>query len=205
MLYDYIVNNYDKDEPIFLSELPGNSRDYVRQEMKQLADEGKVERLYNGVYYLSYMTILGTKGRVSVDKLVEKKYISYQGKVSGYITGIQLANMYGFTTQNPSCIEVCSNEATTKQRKLDIDGRKVIVYKPLAEIDKENKSALQFLDLMSSIDKYSELSGEEFEKKLKEFVRAVNVDFMKVKEYISLFPDRVFRNIYQGGLMSELV
>lgn len=205
MLYDYIVNNYDKDEPIFLSELPGNSRDYVRQEMKQLADEGKVERLYNGVYYLSYMTILGTKGRVSVDKLVEKKYISYQGKVSGYITGIQLANMYGFTTQNPSCIEVCSNEATTKQRKLDIDGRKVIVYKPLAEINKENKSALQFLDLMSSIDKYSELSGEEFEKKLKEFVRAVNVDFMKVKEYISLFPDRVFRNIYQGGLMSELV
>ena len=113
--------------------------------------------------------------------------------------------MYGFTTQNPSCIEVCSNEATTKQRKLDIDGRKVIVYKPLAEINKENKSALQFLDLMSSIDKYSELSGEEFEKKLKEFVRAVNVDFMKVKEYISLFPDRVFRNIYQGGLMSELV
>lgn len=205
MLYDYIVNNYDKDEPIFLSELPGNSRDYIRQEMKQLADEGKVERLYNGVYYLSYMTILGTKGRVSVDKLVEKKYISYQGQVSGYITGIQLANMYGFTTQNPSCIEVCSNEATTKQRKLDIDGRKVIVYKPLAEIDKENKSALQFLDLMSSIDKYSELSGEELEKKLKEFVRAVNVDFMKVKEYISLFPDRVFRNIYQGGLMSELV
>lgn len=205
MLYDYIVNNYDKDEPIFLSELPGNSRDYVRQEMKQLADEGKVERLYNGVYYLSYMTILGTKGRVSVDKLVEKKYISYQGKVSGYITGIQLANMYGFTTQNPACIEVCSNEATTKQRKLDIDGRKVIVYKPLAEINKENKSALQFLDLMSSIDKYSELSGEELEKKLKEFVRAVNVDFMKVKGYISLFPDRVFRNIYQGGLMSELV
>lgn len=205
MLYDYIVNNYDKDEPIFLSELPGNSRDYVRQEMKQLADEGKVERLYNGVYYLSYMTILGTKGRVSVDKLVEKKYISYQGKVSGYITGIQLANMYGFTTQNPACIEVCSNEATTKQRKLDIDGHKVIVYKPLAEINKENKSALQFLDLMSTIDKYSELSGEELEKKLKEFVRAVNVDFMKVKEYISLFPDRVFRNIYQGGLMSELV
>ena len=205
MLYDYLINNYDKDEPIFLSELPGNSRDYIRQEMKQLADEGKVERLYNGVYYLSYMTILGTKGRVSVDKLVEKKYISYQGQVSGYITGIQLANMYGFTTQNPSCIEVCSNEATTKQRKLDIDGRKVIVYKPLAEINKENKSALQFLDLMSSIDKYSELSGEEFEKKLKEFVRAVNVDFMKVKEYISLFPDRVFRNIYQGGLMSELV
>ena len=98
MLYDYLISNYDKDEPIFLSEIPGNSKDYIRQEMKQLVDEGKIERLYNGVYFLSYTTILGTKGKVSIDKFVEKKYILYQGKVSGYITGIQLANMYGFTT-----------------------------------------------------------------------------------------------------------
>lgn len=205
MLYDYIINNFDKDEPIFLFELPGNSKDYIRQEMKKLVDEGKMERLYNGVYYTAYTTILGTKGKVSVDKFIEKKYLLYQGETSGYITGIQLANMYGFTTQNPSCIEVCSNEATTKQRKLNIDGRKVIVYKPIAEINDENKSALQFLDLMSSIDKYSELSGEELKKKLKEVVKIMNVDFAKVKQYISLFPDRVFRNIYQGGLMNELV
>lgn len=205
MLYDYLISNYDKDEPIFLSEIPGNSKDYIRQEMKQLVDEGKIERLYNGVYFLSYTTILGTKGKISIDKFVEKKYILYQGKVSGYITGIQLANMYGFTTQNPACIEVCSNEATTKQRKLDIAGRKIIVYKPLAEITEENKSALQFLDLMTSIDRYSELSGEELQRKLWDFVKLLNVNFEKVKEYISLFPDRVYRNIYQGGLMSELV
>lgn len=205
MLYDYLISNYDKDEPIFLSEIPGNSKDYIRQEMKQLVDKGKIERLYNGVYFLSYTTILGTKGKISIDKFVEKKYILYQGKVSGYITGIQLANMYGFTTQNPACIEVCSNEATTKQRKLDIAGRKIIVYKPLAEITEENKSALQFLDLMTSIDRYSELSGEELQRKLWDFVKLLNVDFEKVKEYISLFPDRVYRNIYQGGLMSELV
>lgn len=205
MLYDYIISNFDKDEPIFLSELPGNSKGYIRQEMKQLVDEGKIERLYNGVYYLAYTTILGTKGKVSIDKFIEKKYISYEGSVSGYITGIQLANMYGFTTQNPACIEVCSNEATTKQRKLDIAGRKIIVYKPLTQINEENMTALQFLDFMSSIDKYSELSGEELQNKLREFVKIINVDFMKVKEYISLFPDRVFRNIYQGGLMNELV
>ena len=205
MLYDYIIANYDKDEPIFLSELPGNSKDYVRQEMKQLVDDGKVERLYNGVYYLAYTTILGTKGKVSVDKYLEKKYIAPGGAVSGYITGIQLANMYGFTTQNPACIEVCSNEATTKQRKVDIDGRKIIVYKPVTEITEENRATLQFLDLMSSIDKYSELSGDLLKEKLLQFVKSINVDFEQVKEYISLFPDRVYRNIYQGGLMKELV
>ena len=205
MLYDYILKNYEKDEPIFLSELPGDSRDYVRQEMKKLVDDGKLERLFNGVYYLSYTTILGTKGKVSIDKYVDKKFIKSNGRVTGYITGIQLANMYGFTTQTPACIEVCSNEATTKQRKLCIDGRNLIVYKPITEITKENQTALQFLDLMTTIDKYSEISGNLLRMKLKEFVNILNVDFSIVKRYIALLPDRVYRNIYQGGLMGELV
>ena len=204
MLYDYILKNYEKDEPIFLSELPGDSRDYVRQEMKKLVDDGKLERLFNGVYYLSYTTILGTKGKMSIDKYVDKKFIKSNGRVTGYITGIQLANMYGFTTQTPACIEVCSNEATTKQRKLCIDGRNLIVYKPITEITKENQTALQFLDLMTTIDKYSEISGNLLRMKLKEFVNILNVDFSIVKRYIALFPDRVYRNIYQGGLMGEL-
>ena len=205
MLYDYILKNYEKDEPIFLSELPGDSRDYVRQEMKKLVDEGKLERLFNGVYYLSYTTILGTKGKMSIDKYVDKKFIKSNGRVTGYMTGSQLSNMYGFTTQTPACIEVCSNEATTKQRKLCIDGRNLIVYKPITEITKENQTALQFLDLMTTIDKYSEISGNLLRMKLKEFVNILNVDFSIVKRYIALFPDRVYRNIYQGGLMGELV
>ena len=205
MLYDYIITNYQKDEPIFLAELPGKSRESVRQEMKKLADVGKVVRLYNGVYYRSYETFLGTKGKVSVDNFIQKRYLEVEGKVSGYITGIQLANMYGFTTQNPSCYEVCSNEASTKQRKVDVDGRQIIVYKPVVEISKENKGALQFLDLMSTIDRYSEVSSDEFSTKIKNFITIEGVDFGQVKKYLSLFPDRVYRNIYQGGLMNELV
>ena len=184
MLYNYIINNYQKDEPIFLSELPGKSRDSVRQEMKKLADEGKIERLYNGVYYLSYTTILGTRGKVSIDKYIQKKYLKANGETTGYITGIQLANMYGFTTQNPSCYEVCSNEASTKQRKLDIDGRQIIVYKPVVDISEENRGALQFLDLMSTIDKYSEITGEEFVNKIKVFAARIGTDFELVKKYL---------------------
>lgn len=205
MLYDYILKNYEKGEPIFLTELPGDSRDYVRQEMKKLTDMGKLERLFNGVYYLPYTTILGTKGKMSVEKYVDKKYIYANGEVSGYVTGIQLANEYGFTTQNPAFIEVCSNEATTKQRRLNIDGRNLIIYKPITEITAENQTALQFLDLMTNIDKYSELSEESLKNKLQEFVKSLNIDFASVKKYIALFPDRVYRNIYQGGLMGELV
>ena len=205
MLYDYILENYEKDEPIFLEELPGRSKDSIRQEMKHLTDEGKLERLYNGVYYISYVSILGTKGKVSIEKYVDKKFLNAKGLVSGYLTGLQLANMYGFTTQNSACFEVCSNEATTKQRKINIDGRIIIIYKPLVVITEENKTALQFLDFMSTIDKYNELEEEEYKEKLKRFVKAMNVDFSVVKQYISVFPDCVYRNIYQGGLMNELV
>ena len=201
MVYDYIIQNYKNGEPIFLSELPGDSKDYLRQEMKQLCDDGRLERLYNGVYYLSYLTILGTKGKVSMDRYIEKRYLS----TGGYVTGLQLANKYGFTTQNPSCYEVCSNEATTKQRKQTVDGNTIIVYKPVTEITEKNKSALQFLDLMSVIDKYSEITGKELVAKLKKYVGATKVDFSVAKELLPLYPDKVYRNIYDGGLMGELV
>ena len=205
MVYDYIIENFKNGDPIFLSELPRESKDYLRQEMKKLVDEGKLERLYNGVYYLSYITILGTKGKISIDKYIEKKYLKTDGKVSGYITGLQMANKYGFTTQNPACYEVCSNEASTKQRKQEIDGNTIVVYKPVADINEENKTALQFLDLMSVLDKYSEISGAELVNKLKKYVETVGIDFSIVKKYLPLYPDRVYRNIYEGGLMGELV
>ena len=121
------------------------------------------------------------------------------------MTGLQLANKYGFTTQNPSCYEVCSNEATTKQRKQTVDGNTIIVYKPVTEITEKNKSALQFLDLMSVIDKYSEITGKELVAKLKKYVGAAKVDFSVAKELLPLYPDKVYRNIYEGGLMGELV
>ncbi len=168
-------------------------------------DEGRLKRLYNGVYYLSYITILGTKGRISIDKYIEKKYLTVDGKAAGYVTGLQLANKYGFTTQNPSCYEICSNEATTKQRKQEIDGNTIVVYKPVADVTETNKAALQFLDLMSVIDKYSEITGAELAGKLKKYVQSVKLDFSVVKEYLPFYPDKVYRNIYEGGLMSELV
>ena len=164
-----------------------------------------MERLYNGVYYQSYTTILGTKGKISIDKYIEKRFLKRNGNTTGYITGLQLANIYGFTTQNSSCYEVCSNEATTKQRRVDVDGRQIIVYKPVVNVSRENKGSLQFLDLMSTIDKYCEIRGDEFTSKIEAFISNVGVDFNQVKQFIDLFPDRVYRNIYEGGLMSELV
>ena len=45
------------------------------------------------------------------------------------------------------------------------------------------------------IDKYSEISGREFASKLKKYVSSVKLDFKIVKEYLPLYPDKVYRNI----------
>lgn len=205
MLYDYINENYKKGDPIFLNDISGYSKDYIRQEMKRLTDEGKLERLYNGVYFLPYTTILGTKGKISIDKYVNAKYINNNGKTTGYYTGLKLANMFGFTTQNPATIEVCTNAATTAHRKKDIDGYQIIEYKPVVEINSDNVSALRFLDLMTTIDQYSEIKDDEYKNKLKEFVKKTKVNFNEVKKYLSLYPAKTYKNIYDGGLMNELV
>ena len=40
---------------------------------------------------------------------------------------------------------------------------------------------------------------------LKRFTAAIKVDFSAVKELLPLYPDRVYRHIYEGGMMGELV
>lgn len=205
MLYEYLISNYETSEPIFLSDISGYSPDYIRQEMKRLTDEGKINRLYNGVYYIPYKTILGTNGNISIDKFIEKKYTNIDGNVSGYYTGLYLANLLGITSQNPSCLEVCSNAATTKQRKINVLGFNILIYKPTMEITSNNIKELQFLDLMLNIDKYSEVDINEQRKKIQDYINSNNLNFELIKEYLPLYPDRIYKNLYNGGVMNELV
>ena len=205
MIINYINKTFENAEPIFLSELPCNSQEALRQEMKKLTDEGKLIRLYNGVYYKPYKTIIGTEGRMSINKYIEKKYIYNNKKISGFISGLGLYNKYGFTSQVPSIIEVTSNVATTKQRKINVDGYDIIVYKPTIEITENNINELEFMSLMTDIDYYSEISGNELKMKLREYVNKKRINFSIVKKYLSLFPDKIYKNLYHGGLMNELV
>ncbi len=205
MIIDYINKTFENAEPIFLSELPCNSQEALRQEMKKLTDEGKLIRLYNGVYYKTYKTIIGTEGRMSINKYIEKKYIYNNKKISGFISGLGLYNKYGFTSQVPSIIEVTSNVATTKQRKINVDGYDIIVYKPTIEITENNINELEFMSLMTDIDYYSEISGNELKMKLREYVNKKLINFSIVKKYLFLFPDKIYKNLYNGGLINELV
>lgn len=205
MLYRYLIENFEKGEPIFLSDIPTYSKYYVRQEMKRLTDDGKIERVSNGVYYVPYKTILGLDGMVSIDLFLKKKYLEYEGKISGFYCGLQLANMFGITSQNSSVYEIISNNSSTNQRKIEFAGWEIIVYKPVVCITEENVNELQFLDLMLNIDRYSELNEEELKNKIKKIINAKNINLSLVKKYLPLYPDRIYKNLYTGGILDVMV
>ena len=205
MIYNYIVKKFKKGEPFFLSELPAKSKSYLRLEMKRLVDKGLVSRYLKGVYYLPYKTILGTEGKVSFNDYIKKKYFFDGNNPIGYLTGVALANMYGFTTQVSAVYSIVSNAATTKERKLNIKDRRVIIYKPYVEITNENVNELEFLELMRIVDVYAEYKADEIKKGIDKYITNKMIDFKKVKKYITYFPNIVYKNIYKYGVVNELV
>ena len=44
--------------------------------------------------------------------------------------------------------------------------------------------------------------GDEYKNKLNDYVEKEEIDFSLVKKYISLFPNRTYRNLYEAGLMA---
>ena len=205
MIYDYLIKTFNKGEPFFLSEIPTKSKAYLKLEMKRLVDKGLVSRYLKGVYYLPYKTILGTDGKVSFNDYIKKKYF-FNGDIAiGYLTGVALANMYGFTTQVSAVYSIVSNVATTKERKINIKDRRVIIYKPYVKITNENVNELEFLEMMRIIDIYAEDKTDEIKKEINKYIENKKIDFNKVKKYINYFPNIVYKNIYKYGVMSELV
>ena len=47
MVYEYLTENYQENEPIFLVEIsiPGVKEGTVRQQMKKLTEDGRIKRL----------------------------------------------------------------------------------------------------------------------------------------------------------------
>ena len=62
-----------------------------------------------------------------------------------------------------------------------------------------------FLDLLTIIDEYSEISESEKKQKIKKFININKVDFDDVKKYLKYYPDKTYKNLFIKGYMNELV
>lgn len=206
MFFDYLLNTYGTNEPIFVSDITydGMTQNNIRQQIMNYAATGKLKRYDTGIYYIPKDSIFKTAPSLSQNSVIEKKYLYSGMERCGYISGINFANRIGITTQVPASCEVVTNKASKDYREATLASEKIIIRKPRVMIDESNYKSLQFLDLLKDIDLYSELEGKELNNKIKTYMEKSGLQFQQLEQYLSLYPDKIFRNMYKVGVLNGI-
>ncbi len=201
MLLEYLKKNYKVNEPIFVSDvdLPVTDTN-LRQMFKVLCDSGRIYRYETGIYYIKGNSRLKGGISLSASEVARYKYISRKGRVEGYYSGYTFANLLGLTTQVPYTIEIVSNRASAKCREVSIKNQRIILRRPRTEITKENVSVLQLLDLLKDLEQYVDEDMSPAAETISTYIRELGIKRSDVDEYIVLFPDRVYKYIYEMRL-----
>ena len=209
-LYEYLLDNYKENEPIFLADLQvdGMTRTNVRQQIKKLTDTGKVKRFDNGIYFLPKKTIFKSGSQLAPDKVLECKYLRDKDDRCGYVSGLMFFNQMGLTTQVPMMYEVVSNKATNDYRETSLAKSRVIVRKPKVPVTEKNYKALQFLDMLKDVDVYSEVTGKPLQDRLYRYMDDANLSISEMEPYFAYYPDKLYKNLVEtrviyNGLLAQ--
>lgn len=203
MLWQYIVNRYAEGEPIISSDIELDiSESNRRRQFKILTDEGKLKRYENGVYYIPKKSRLGIEIPMLPDCVIESKYISRNKRTFGYYSGSVFANQIGVTTQMPAVKEIITNEIGNPIKRIEKSNRFFIVRKSRTEVSEDNVRTLQFLDFLEEAEKYSELDDDELSICITKYVRKYNITKTEIDKYLPLYPNKIYKSIYEMGLIN---
>ena len=159
----YYIQNCEKNEPIFIEDIKEYIIQFYKDEEKEkifnnvkeifnrLNKENIIRTAYKGIYYIPKTNIFG-EVPLANNKIIQYKYlIDKFGNVKGYITGANLFNKVGLTTQVPNIIDIVTNECKNNN-KYENKNLNVIIRKPKIEINNDNYKYLQLIDLIENKD-----------------------------------------------------
>lgn len=203
MLYTYLLERYQPNEPIFVSdiELPVSEVN-LRQMFKKLCDRNLIKRFDTGIYYLPKASRLKGGVPLATDTVIKYKYIIRNGKIDGYYSGYTFANQLGLTTQVPYMTEIVSNNASAAVREVNLKDRRILLRKARSEINSSNYRVLQFLDLLKDIDVYVDEENDKASARLQKYVMSEGITKQDIDKYIRQYPDKIYRNMYEMGLFN---
>ena len=205
-VYEYLRGNFELNEPIFLSDINISGMDpaVMRQQIKKLTDDGRLKRFDTGIYYMPKNSIFRSGSTLSVDEIIRRKYLINGSERCGYMSGMRFANQLGLTSQVSSVYEIYTNKATKDYRETKIGNLKVILRKPYVRVDEQNVMILQFLDLLKEVMDISEIEGSELTSTLVGYMRKKGIDFDAMRHYFSFYPERIYKNMYEVGLLNGI-
>ena len=136
--------------------------------------------------------------------MIAQKYLTDNGKLSGYVGGVTFANQLGLTTQVPMICEVTTNKATNDYREVKLASSVIALRRPRLPVTELNYKQLQLLDLLKDIDYLSEEEGDERKSRIVSYMKSNGLAFCDLEQYLPYYPDRLFRNLYEVGLLNGL-
>lgn len=186
------IDQYPKDEPIFIEEI----KEYVIKKCKKeeqekvlkninvilnrLKNEGIIKAEYKGVYYKPIITMFGEMG-LDRTKLIQLKYLNDRdGNIKGYIVGAKLFNMIGLTTLVPNVTDIVTNEC--KYHKQYDEKLRTYITKPKIKITNENYRYLQFIDILENKENIY-IEAKNANEILYKIIQEFNLDFEKIIKY----------------------
>lgn len=199
-LYDSLLETYGTNEPIFSNEIcfEDYSRPWISKQLAQLCENGKIIRYEKGVYYIPTDTVFG-KSLLNPRKVIERKYISNNGNIIGYYSGLTLQNQLRLTTQMSNVIEIYTNNEPTRVRDVFVGKQKVLLRRARTTITAANVAVLSFLELMNTLDPV--MLDDEKKSILISYISDRQIKRKDITTYAPFFPDNAMRTLIESEVI----
>lgn len=200
-----ILEKFKPNEPILFEEIlnmfPNHSRQWVYNTLKSLISLRRLSRFATGVYYISKYDII-FDNRISVEKVVTKKYIQRDDDVFGYYSGMSLLFEMGIIAKKPQTITVVSNYEKSRGRKITMHDQDIYISKSPVHVTGTNHTVLQFLEALKITSKSDDEATFSI---IYEYARVNRITISDVSRYCVYFPDAVSKQVLSGKLLKLLM
>ena len=207
MFTERLQERYGLDEPILTNEIMAAFSEYSRPRVFQMIQEAeKNEQLIRydtGVYYLPTQTEFG-KSVISVNQVVNKKYIKNNGEIFGIYGRFVIALNFLLSYQVPNTIEVITNNETRRIREIEIRERRVILRKSRCPITNDNYTAYTIMELFSNLDLRQYQDDKAARDEIIKYIQTEQITKRDLFELAPVFPARTMKNLAGSGLLNEI-
>ena len=189
------INNFDSHKVFFANDFLGiASNATVRQILKRLADERKIQRIIDGFYYNpKYSELIGEYEAVSIHELALAIARKYNWNIAPYNS--TALNLLGLSTQVPTHYKYISS-GRYKEYKI---GDTVLEFKKVnpGEIANMSLKTATVIQAIKSLGK-EDITGEVIQKIRENLSEEERIDLMNESKSVPSWIYEVIREISEG-------
>ncbi|MDR1088796.1 MAG: hypothetical protein LBL23_05955 [Coriobacteriales bacterium] len=198
-----LEEKFGSGTPIFTEEIaatfPAISEVALFKRINKALSSGTIKRSTRGVYHIPKMVnVLGTMREMPLDQMavLKKRYLSSDGDVYGYYSGLKLENDAGISPQVPGAIEIVTNRESSRKRSIGpcAGYKDVVVRRSRIPVTKDNVEELRVIDLISCAP-IAALEDYQFQA-LRNKAKAV--DRTKILECLDVYPASVTKKFLES-------